>query len=209
MLGYNIEAELDGSGKDPQLILTQTQHVLSSIDAQGNLARRYMPNSDARAIDNRCWVRIKVTGLLPHPIALYNASNAILQARKARGLDKDVPLPGLPHDGDWEAALNGNGVTDSDREQLFSLRATMEAVASKARDKGVRVVIDAEQSWYQPVIDALTDELMQKYNALDGPPTFIASFQAYLRRHPQLLDQQIRRAEEKGYQLLFKQVRGA
>jgi proline dehydrogenase len=85
----------------------------------------------------------------------------------------------------------------------------MEAIASKARDNNVRIVIDAEQSWYQPVIDSLTDELMQKYNTLDGPATCIASFQAYLRRYPQLLDQQIARAEERGYKLLFKQIRGA
>jgi proline dehydrogenase len=205
LLGYNIEAEMDGSSKDPELILKQTQCVLISIEAQGQLAKRFWP----KAGDNRCWVRIKITGLLPHPIALDHASHAITQARRAKGLDKDVPYPGLPHDGDWDAALNGQGVTDPDREQLYGLRATMEAIASKARDNNVCIVIDAEQSWYQPAIDALTDELMQEYNALDGPATIIASFQAYLRRHPQLIDHQIRRAEDKGYQLLFKQVRGA
>ncbi|KAH7142711.1 FAD-linked oxidoreductase-like protein [Dactylonectria estremocensis] len=209
LLGYNIEAELDGSSKDPKLIHAQTQHVLSSIDAQGNLGKQYCPDTSATGGDNRSWVRIKVTGLLPHPVALYHGSNAILKAREEKGLDKDVPYPGLPHDGDWEAALSGKGVTESDRQQLLSLRATLEAIASKARDNNVRIVIDAEQSWYQPVIDSLTDELMQKYNTLDGPATCIASFQAYLRRYPQLLDQQIRRAEEKGYKLLFKQIRGA
>jgi proline dehydrogenase len=209
LLGYNIEAELDGSSKDSQLIVAQTQHVLSSIDAQGILAKQFWPDSSTTGGDNRCWVRIKVTGLLPHPAALYRGSNAILKAREENGTDKDVPYPGLPHDGDWEAALNGKDVTDADREQLVNLRATLEAIARKARDNNVRIVIDAEQSWYQPVIDSLTDELMQKYNTLDGPATCIASFQAYLRRHPQLLDEQIRRADEKGYKLLFKQVRGA
>ncbi|SCO80764.1 uncharacterized protein FRV6_04977 [Fusarium oxysporum] len=209
LLGYNIEAELDGSSKDPALILKQTQLVMESIDAQGELAKQYCPDASAYSGDNRCWVRIKITGLLPHPVALYHGSNAILRTRGERGLDLDVPYPGLPHDGDWEAALNGREVTESDRQQLLSLRATMEAIASKARDNNVRIVIDAEQSWYQPVIDSLTDELMQKYNTLDGPATCIASFQAYLRRYPQLLDQQIARAEERGYKLLFKQIRGA
>ncbi|KAH7141761.1 FAD-linked oxidoreductase-like protein [Dactylonectria macrodidyma] len=209
LLGYNIEAELDGSSKDPQLILAQTQYVLESIEAQGRLAKKYWPDTSDTDGDNRSWVRIKISGLLPHPVALYHGSNAIIQARKKKGLDQDVPHPGLPHDGDWQAALTGNGVTDTDRGQLLSLRATMETIARKARDNNVRIVIDAEQSWYQPVLDSLTDELMQKYNTLDGPATVIASFQAYLRRYPQLLDQQIRRAEEKGYKLLFKQVRGA
>ncbi|KPM39533.1 hypothetical protein AK830_g7020 [Neonectria ditissima] len=90
--------------------------------------------------------------------------------------------------------------------ELTRLRATLEAIANKAQRNNVRIVIDAEQSWYQPVIDTLFEEFMQKYNTLDGPATCIASFQAYLRRHPQLLDQRIHRAEGKGYELLFKQV---
>jgi proline dehydrogenase len=207
LLGYNIEAELDGSDKRRELILAQTEHVLSSIETQGRLAREFWPDSTTTGGDNRCWVRIKVTGLVPSPVALYHGSNAILSEQSARGLDKDVPYPGLPHDGDWEAALNG--VSTKDREELLALRAILEKIATKARENNVRIVIDAEQTWYQPLIDSLTDELMQKYNTLDGPATCIASFQAYLRRYPQLLDQQIRRAEEKGYRLLFKQVRGA
>ncbi|CAG8299274.1 unnamed protein product [Penicillium salamii] len=207
LLGYNIEAELDGSSKQPQLILEQTGHVLSSIEAQGALARMFCPETAATGGDNRCWVRIKITGLLPNPSALHHGSVAILKAREKLGLDKDVPYPGLPHDGDWEAALSA--VTESDREELLGLRVVLERIATKARENNVRIVIDAEQSWYQPVIDCLTDELMQKYNSLEGPPTCIASFQAYLRRYPQLLDQQIQRADEKGYKLLFKQVRGA
>lgn len=207
LLGYNIEAELDGSSKRPQLILEQTGHVLSSIEDQGALAKQFCPETTATGGDNRCWVRIKITGLLPNPSALHHGSLAILEAREKLGLDKDVPYPGLPHDGDWEAALST--VTDSDREELLGLRTVLEHIATKARENNVRIVIDAEQSWYQPVIDSLTDELMQKYNSLDGPPTCIASFQAYLRRYPQLLDQQIQRADEKGYKLLFKQIRGA
>jgi proline dehydrogenase len=210
LLGYNIEAELDGSSKDMKLIAAQTEHVLSSIETQGALARKFYPDTSKTAGDNRCWVRIKVTGLLPKPVALYRGSNAILAARKEKGLDADVPYPGLPHDGDWDAALTGPGVTPSDREELLHLRAILEKIAQRAREHNVRIVIDAEQSWYQPVIDSLSDELMQKYNALDGgSATCIASFQAYLRRYPQLLEQQIARAEEKGYKLLFKQVRGA
>ncbi|RSL83081.1 hypothetical protein CEP51_004718 [Fusarium floridanum] len=208
LLGYNIEAELDGSSKDPRLIHTQVKHVIASIEAQGQLGKEFCPDTATFSGDNRSWVRIKVTGLLPHPVALLHGSNSILKARASKGLDKDVPYPGLPHDGDWEVALNGVGVAD--REQLVDLRATLETIAKKARENNVRIVIDAEQSWYQPVIDSLTDELMQKYNRLDGgPATCIASFQAYLRRYPQLLDQQLRRAEEKGYKLLFKQIRGA
>ncbi|BCS30173.1 uncharacterized protein APUU_80476S [Aspergillus puulaauensis] len=209
LLGYNIEAELDGSSKDPRLIRIQTKHVLESIEAQGKLGREFCPDTARTSGDSRSWVRIKVTGLLPHPIALLHGSNAILEARDAKGLDKDVPYPGLPHDGDWEAALSGKQVTASDRRQLLDLYSTLDMIMKRGRENNVRIIVDAEQTWYQPIIDSLTDELMQKYNTLDGPATCVASFQAYLRRYPQLLEQQIQRAQEKGYKLLFKQVRGA
>ena len=209
LLGYNIEAELDGSSKDPALIQEQVHHVLESIDAQGELGRKFVPAGGRPVEDSRCWVRIKLTGLIPHPLALRHASEAIIKTRRSRGLGNDVPLPGLPGDGDWQAALSAEAVSDRDREQLKTLWSTLETIATRARQNHVRVVVDAEQSWYQPVIDVMTDELMQRYNTLDGPATIIASFQAYLRRHPHLVRQQVARAEEKGYKLMFKQVRGA
>lgn len=186
LLGYNIEAELDGSSKNPALIAAQTQHVLSSIEARGLLAREFCADAAATGGDNRFCVRIKVTGLLPHLAALYRGSKSILEVREKKGLGKDVPYPGLPHDGDWEAALR---VSAADRAELLNLRATLETIASPTRANNVLIVIDVEQTWYQPVIDSLTDELMQKCNTLDGPATCIASFQAYLRRYPQLLEQ--------------------
>lgn len=66
LLGYNIEAELDGSSKDPQLIAAQTQHVLSSIEAQGMLLKKFRSNLKGSRVsegDHRAWVRIKVTGM--------------------------------------------------------------------------------------------------------------------------------------------------
>lgn len=101
LLGYNIEATLDGSSKNPDLILQQTEAVLESIDVQAKLAKEFVGDAASNPeIDNKCWVRLKITGLLNDPSALEIGSLAILESRAARGLDKDVPLPGLPHDGD-------------------------------------------------------------------------------------------------------------
>ncbi|KAE8326161.1 hypothetical protein BDV39DRAFT_206300 [Aspergillus sergii] len=110
------------------------------------MAHRLWPHPSATGGYSRCWVRIKVTDLLPSPVTLYHGSNAILKAKEEKRLDKDVPYPGLPHDGDWEAALKGDGVTDVDRKELVGLRAALEKIASKARENNVRIVIDAEQS---------------------------------------------------------------
>lgn len=75
---------------------------------------------------------------------------------------------------------------------------------------GVRVILDAEQSWYQPVVDVMTEQLMREFNSgTDGKPTVVcASYQAYLRRNPAMLRSQIERAREGGYKLIFQQVRG-
>ncbi len=76
---------------------------------------------------------------------------------------------------------------------------------------GVRVIIDAEQSWYQPALDVMTEQLMREFNSgKDGkPPVVVASFQAYLRRNPEMVRSQIERAHAGGYKLIYKQVRGA
>lgn len=75
---------------------------------------------------------------------------------------------------------------------------------------GVRVIIDGEESWYQPAIDVMTEQLMREFNTgADGKPAVVvATSQAYLRRSPDLIKSQLERAKEGGYKLILNQVRG-
>lgn len=75
---------------------------------------------------------------------------------------------------------------------------------------GVRVIIAAEESWYQPVVDVMTEQLMREFNTgADGKPAVVvASAQAYLRRNADLIKSQLERARAGGYKLMLQQVRG-
>jgi len=77
----------------------------------------------------------------------------------------------------------------------------------------VKVVIDAENSWYQPAVDAFTAVLSQKFNNLsaDSPlqPIVYGTYQAYFRRGRAHLLRSLEDAEKGNYALGVKLVRGA
>lgn len=87
-------------------------------------------------------------------------------------------------------------------------------MSSKARDKGVKLLIDAEYASTQPALDALTLLLSREFNRptpgqpFAGPIIF-GTYQSYLRRAPFVLDAAIADAEANGYALGLKLVRGA
>lgn len=93
----------------------------------------------------------------------------------------------------------------------MNVYAYLQQYMRAGKKHGVRVIVDAEQSWYQPTVDVMTEQLMRQFNTgRDGrPAVVVASFQAYLRRNPELVRSQIERAKEGGYKLIYKQVRGA
>jgi proline dehydrogenase len=92
-----------------------------------------------------------------------------------------------------------------------------------AKERQVRLIIDAEYSWYQPAIDALTLSLMQQFNKLSDDNSFsfgasnscsvqplvYGTYQAYLRRTPTHLSLALQHAKEYKYTLGVKLVRGA
>jgi len=70
-----------------------------------------------------------------------------------------------------------------DRKSLHELYGYLRQFMRAGQTHGVRVIVDAEQSWFQPVVDVMTEQLMREFNTgADGPPVVCATFQAYLRR---------------------------
>lgn len=105
-------------------------------------------------------------------------------------------------------------VTDSDLKELKMFWEKMRRLADLAADKNVRLMLDAEYASTQPAMDALTQLLSMEYNRpRPGKPFFgpiiFGTYQSYLRRAPHLLDSALRHAEENGYALGIKIVRGA
>ncbi|KAF9011843.1 FAD-linked oxidoreductase [Cyathus striatus] len=176
--------------------------------------------------ERRTWVAVKITALVPNAHALINLSSHILKTRPI--LDPYVPFPGCPDGTDLDAiykpldSTSQSPLTKEDIESLRNLHAELERICIRARERGVKIIIDAEYSWYQPALDALTLSLMRRFNKIPiasvNPtddkipavqPLIYATYQAYLRRTPLQLSVAIDDAQKHNYTLGVKLVRGA
>lgn len=86
-------------------------------------------------------------------------------------------------------------------------RARVDAICKRCYETGVRVFIDAEESWFQDVIDTMTYEMMELYNR----ETAIVYNTYQLYRHDRLdvLKRDYELAVSGGYFIGAKPVRGA
>ncbi|KAJ7022978.1 FAD-linked oxidoreductase-like protein [Mycena alexandri] len=172
----------------------------------------------AKQTGRRTWVAVKITALLPDASALIRLSSHIISIRPPT-LPPQVAFPGNPTSSDLDilyAPKPPNEIlSDADLEMLRDLHADLELICTRAQARGVRIIVDAEYSWYQPALDALTLALMRRFNALQPEangatqPLVYATFQAYLRRTPAHLVHALRDAKKHKYALGVKLVRGA
>lgn len=137
---------------------------------------------------------------------LYRSEGVILDL--VDGLDFSQPAT-------WcllQASGAESRLTDTDMQALRALLARLDGVLSAARAQGVRVLLDAEQTYFQPAIDLLFIHLARKYNKLDeveyGPRVY-NTYQMYLRKSLAKLQRDTRRAESEGFAIGGKLVRGA
>ncbi|MDA7803665.1 proline dehydrogenase family protein [Crocinitomix sp.] len=63
-----------------------------------------------------------------------------------------------------KANAEGAELTDQEREDMISAVKRVDAICAAAHSAGIPVFIDAEDSWYQDVIDRMTTAMMMKYN---------------------------------------------
>ncbi|EIW65190.1 FAD-linked oxidoreductase [Trametes versicolor FP-101664 SS1] len=168
------------------------------------------------------------SAMVPNAEILRKFSKYLLDTRPQ--ISTAVAFPGcpLPTDLDVLAAPSkaSGPLTDVDIAALRELREDLVAICTRAKERGVRLIFDAEYSWYEPAIDAFTLDMMRKFNKLPARPTsswfgtrrpepatvqplIYATYQAYLRRTPEYLAQSIAAARKEGYALGVKLVRGA
>lgn len=96
----------------------------------------------------------------------------------------------------------------SDEEAAFAkLKGRVDKLCKAAHDLGLKILVDAEESWFQNVIDDLAYEAMEKYNR--ERCVVYNTYQMY--RHDSLarLQKAHQVALEKGYLFGAKPVRGA
>ena len=71
-------------------------------------------------------------------------------------------------------------LSDEEKRQLQAVKKRVESLGQCAKDKGVRLMVDAEQTYYQPAIRHIAvDMMMPKYNLTR--PVIYDTQQCYLK----------------------------
>ena len=83
----------------------------------------------------------------------------------------------------------------------------MDAICARAHEHGVRVFVDAEESWFQQTIDELAYDMMRKYNRESA--IVWNTYQLYRHDRLEALQAAGEAAKENNYYLGVKLVRGA
>ncbi len=108
-----------------------------------------------------------------------------------------------------EAPRLRSGVHDHEveNEEWDNVRERMYRICEAAADKGIGVLVDAEESWIQDPIDRLTMEMMEEFNK--DKAIVYNTIQLYRHDRLSFLKLSHRIAQQKGFILGVKLVRGA
>lgn len=106
-----------------------------------------------------------------------------------------------------EKVQKGGALDDDETIEYNNVLKRLDSICYTASEKGVAVFFDAEESWIQDTIDDLVDTMMERYNK--KKVSVYNTYQLYRHDRLQFLKDSHKRAEEKGYILGAKLVRGA
>ncbi|HZX75428.1 MAG TPA: proline dehydrogenase family protein [Cyclobacteriaceae bacterium] len=116
-------------------------------------------------------------------------------------------VTGIADAGLLEKVQQNEGLTLEEQQAFSRIRKRVDKICNKAYDYQVPVLIDAEDSWYQRVIDDMAYEMMKKYNVKS--PIVFNTFQMYRADMYDNLVKASAMAKSEGYFLGVKMVRGA
>lgn len=85
------------------------------------------------------------------------------------------------------------------------------AIASEAAENGIKLLLDAEQTWVQPAIDNLVLNLQETFNDTSKTdfPIIFQTYQCYLKGALQRIEVDVKRSQRMRYHFGAKLVRGA
>ena len=108
-----------------------------------------------------------------------------------------------------EAPRLRSGIHDNEAEaeEWERVKARMYRICKAASEKGVGVLVDAEESWIQDPVDRLTMEMMEIFNK--EKPVVYNTIQLYRHDRLSFLNLSYRIAKQQNFLLAVKLVRGA
>lgn len=99
-------------------------------------------------------------------------------------------------------------LNEGEKTQLRNMIRRLESLANEASVMGVKLMVDAEQTYMQPGIDHLALNLQRKYNR-DNKDVIYNTFQCYLKISNDRVDIDLARARREQFRFACKLVRGA
>lgn len=101
----------------------------------------------------------------------------------------------------------GKELTTSEKEEWQRVVKRYEEVCQMAYDKNVVLMVDAEETWIQSAVDDLVNQMKSRFNK--EKPIVWNTIQMYRTGRLEYLAEDLERANQKGYYLGYKFVRGA
>merc|ERR1711915_158135 len=100
-----------------------------------------------------------------------------------------------------------SALTDEEEEQFKNMMRRIHTVFQRAKELDVRVMVDAEQTYFQPAISRLTLEMMKRYNTEKA--IVFNTYQCYLKEAHRNLVDDLEQANRQDFFFGAKLVRGA
>lgn len=107
----------------------------------------------------------------------------------------------------YEGTVHTEVLNAEEKAEWQRVVVRMEKIISTAAANNIGVLVDAEETWIQDPVDALTMQMMEKYNK--GKVTVFNTIQLYRHDRLAFLKDSFAQAEQKGFILGAKIVRGA
>ncbi|KAL7392668.1 hypothetical protein ABVT39_028065 [Epinephelus coioides] len=97
--------------------------------------------------------------------------------------------------------------TEEEEKQMKRMLQRMDVLAKHAVENGVRLMVDAEQTYFQPAISRLTLEMQRIYNK--EKPVIFNTYQCYLKEAYDNVTMDVELSRREGWGFAAKLVRGA
>lgn len=141
-----------------------------------------------------------------------NAVPEFVNAIQYAAANKNIPFISIKVTGFARFALlekihTGTALSTEEGLEWDKVKKRIDTICSAADEYGVMVLIDAEETWIQNPVDELANVAMEKYNR--DKAVIFNTFQLYTTRALPYLKESYQMAEQKGYILGAKLVRGA
>ena len=107
----------------------------------------------------------------------------------------------------FEKKSAGSALSEIEKQLWNKTIDRIKSCCNHAASQNVRIFIDAEESWIQPIIDEIAESLMEKFNK--EKTIIYTTLQMYRKDRLKYLNKLIQNSIKKKYNLGFKLVRGA